>query len=282
MKVKFWGTRGSIAAPGPETTKYGGNTSCVEITLANGELIILDAGTGIRKLGIELSNKHTPTRATFLITHAHWDHIEGFPFFEPAYDTGSEFTVYGCNRSYKQIKSIFRNMMEGTFFPVLFEELKATFDFRDFCRGSFELGKTRMSILPTNHPGDTQSYKLVENGITVIYMTDNDPFSPTYNKTSFSKMVDFCADADLLIHDAMFTKEEWELRKTWGHSSVDAAVELGVKSGVKRLLLFHHDPERTDEQVDRMLQHARELCGGDNSVTKCYAAQEGMEFDLTN
>ncbi|OGL43632.1 MAG: hypothetical protein A2161_05715 [Candidatus Schekmanbacteria bacterium RBG_13_48_7] len=280
MKIRFWGTRGSIASPGPETIKYGGNTSCLEVRLANGKLIILDAGTGIRKLGIKLFQEPGPVKATFLITHAHWDHIEGFPYFQPAYVEGSKFSVIGCHRASKKIESIFYNMMEGVYFPVLFEELKAEFDFKDFCKGEFDVGDAHITVLPTNHPGDTQAYKIRENNISIVYMTDNDPYSPIFQKISFSRMAEFCADVDLLVHDTMFTKEEWEMFRTWGHSSVDAALDLATKAGVKRFALFHHDPEHSDQKVDQMVRYSREFIKEKNCDIRCFGAQEGMEFEL--
>ena len=142
------------------------------------------------------------------------------------------------------------------------------------------IGSAVVEIMPTNHPGDTQSYKIIENNIVAIYMTDNDPYSPTFQKTSFAKMVKFCENADLLIHDTMFTQEEWEEHRTWGHASIDAGIDLAREAGVKRFVLFHHDPSRTDDEVDEMVRYTREKLGGQSHGIQCFGAQEGMELNF--
>jgi len=281
MKIFFWGTRGSVASPGEDTVKYGGNTTCLEVRLSNNDLIVLDAGTGIRKLGIKLVKNQEKNIEIFL-THPHWDHIQGFPFFAPMYMKDYRILVHGWPTTNRKVKNTITDQMEGTYFPVDFSQLSADIGFSEINSYSMNYKNTIISFLRVNHPVLCLSIKIEEAGKTFVFMTDNelDAETPNTNFTTWDEFVNFCSGADVLVHDAQFTPEELAIKKGWGHSSYTRVLELAKESKVKELILFHHDPEHTDRQIDQILLECQRLISQNGLKFKCLAAREGMVVEL--
>jgi len=290
MRIRFWGTRGSLAKPGPSTIRYGGNTSCVEVRAADGTLIILDCGTGAHDLGQSLvrSSVH-PIRGHLLITHTHWDHIQGFPFFAPLFIDRNEFDVYAPQGLGQRLEDTLAGQMEYTYFPVTLGQLGATIRYHELAEGSFDLGAVRVTAHYLNHPGLALGYRLEVGGVAVVYATDHEPHSrhqpevadpsravPVHREDQ--RHVEFLAGADLVIHDAQYTLEEYPSKLTWGHSPAELTVDFAVAAGVKRLALFHHDPLRDDAAVDQLV----ESCRWRAAVGKLdvFAAAEGQTIEL--
>lgn len=281
MKIKFWGVRGSLPAPGGDTAKYGGNTPCIEVRPDDGSLLIFDAGTGIRRLGLWLLRNECPVRAHIFLTHAHWDHIQGFPFFDPAYYAGNELVIAGCPRAGKTLRDLLADQMETSHFPVDLSAMKAKIDFYDgLCDGAYEVRGARVESIRSNHPGTALGFKLEEKGKRFVYITDNELSSREAGALSFSEFAHFCQGAELLVHDATYTPQEMEQKKGWGHSSYDQTLELALKSGVKQLGLFHHYIERTDDEVDRIVDICKMEIEKRKSTLHCFATAEGLELIL--
>ena len=290
MRIRFWGTRGSLAKPGPSTIRYGGNTSCVEVRAADGTLIILDCGTGAHDLGRSLvASGERPIRGHFLITHTHWDHIQGFPFFTPLFIQGNEWDVYAPQGLGKRLEATLAGQMEYTYFPVTLGQLGATIRYHELTEGTFDLGTVQVTARYLNHPGLALGYRLEAGGVVMVYATDHephsrhqpDPASPTETvpiHREDQRHVEFLADADLVIHDAQYTLEEYPSKLTWGHSPAELAVDFALAAGVKRLALFHHDPLRDDAAVDQLV----ETCRRRAAVGKLdlFAAAEGQMIEL--
>jgi phosphoribosyl 1,2-cyclic phosphodiesterase len=274
MKVTFYGTRGSIAAPGPEYTYVGGNTTCVLLTFSDGTVGILDAGTGIRKLGDDLIRSGHEQYDNIMIglTHTHWDHIEGFRFFKPAYDPRRHFQLITCGqgRTRSELRDALSLQMQQYYFPVLFEEMGAHFTFSQ-TRGNRGVTPSGIKIaaLSINHPVTTYSYRIEHEGKTLVLCTDVE-----HTDGIDTRVVDFARNVDLLIHDAQFTPDQMELKKGWGHSSWDQAVEVAEKAGVKKLALFHHDPDHTDSLLLQIEAEAQKR------FPMAFLAREGMEVVL--
>jgi phosphoribosyl 1,2-cyclic phosphodiesterase len=281
MKVRFWGVRGSIPSPGSETCRYGGNTACVEVR-AGGELLILDAGTGIRKLGLALTHLGRPVRGTLFISHAHWDHIHGLPFFAPALAPGNRFHVYGSDGTAAPMKSILAAQMESPYFPVSLDDLPDTLEFHEIATDSVTVGPVCVRIFRLHHPGLTLAFRIEYKGQSLVYATDHEPHpSSTGDEPLLDPgLEEFAAGADLLISDAQYTPEEYRSRIGWGHSSVTDAVRLALAAHVRQLVLFHHDPERTDADVDLLLAVARNEVAHRGGRLSCLAASEGLEIIL--
>ena len=279
FSVRFWGTRGSIPSPGPETLKYGGNTSCVEVR-CGGELIILDAGTGIRNLGTELM-KEMPVKASILFSHVHWDHIQGIPFFRPAYISGNEFKLYGSKNWDTKLKDVLKWQMHKPCFPMTLEEVNAVgakMEYTDIDAGTiFSIGDNDEITVRTaelRHPDRAFGFRIEYNGRSLVYATDTEG-SPMPDEA----LVELSYGTDLLIHDAQYTsKEYYELSSdcgiNWGHSTPEAAVEVAIAANVKELALFHHNPYHDDATIDRMLEEASAIFP--NTV----AAYEDMVIEL--
>lgn len=271
MQVTFWGTRGSIAAPGPDTVRYGGNTACVSVHLERGSPLVLDAGTGIRALGQAFVA--TGIKEMILcLSHAHWDHIQGFPFFAPAYHKECRIRVLGCPTGTKRLKQILSDQMEHTYFPVPLAALAADIRFEEFCADCEQLGSARVQAFPIHHPGGGRGFRIEEGKRAIVYLTDNElpPPGPEWDA-----YVRICRHVDLLIHDAQYTDEELAIHTGWGHSSHTQATRLALEAGVKRLALFHHDPNRTDAQLDQIVQSCRAIAAGEGSPLTIIAAAEG-------
>lgn len=278
MTVKFWGVRGSIPSPGKITTRYGGNTSCVSVHLGADKVLVLDAGTGIRELGKTLV---TGTEDIFvLVTHIHWDHIQGFPFFIPIFQKERIIYVF----PYLKGKIMFNSLLEqmdGAHFPVTVEHLPSKYrliteDAVAFLRDhGFHI--TRIA---TNHPGGAYGYRIENDSRSVVYLTDNELDPPDQKDTVFNDYVQFCKHADVLIHDAQYIENDMPLKHGWGHSLVSQACKLAAKAGVKQLILYHHDPERTDDQLDLIQADARNWFQKNKQEIQCFVAYEGLVLDF--
>jgi phosphoribosyl 1,2-cyclic phosphodiesterase len=269
MRIRFWGTRGSLAKPGPSTIRYGGNTSCVEVRAADGTLIILDCGTGAHDLGRSLvASGERPIRGHLLLTHTHWDHIQGFPFFAPLFIQGNEFDVYAAQGLGQRLEDTLAGQMEYTYFPVTLGQLGATIRYHELSEGTFDLGAVQVTARYLNHPGLALGYRLEAGGVAMVYATDHEPHSRHHPEVAGpaqvlpvhredQRHVEFLAGADLVIHDAQYTLEEYPSKLTWGHSPAELAVDFALAAGVKRLALFHHDPLRDDAALDQLVESCR-------------------------
>lgn len=280
MEVRVWGCRGSLPTPGPDTIRYGGNTSCVEIRLEDGTLIIFDAGSGIRPLGNALL-KHDDIREVYLfLTHAHWDHLLGFPFFRPAYRPDYQIHVRGGPLAKTSVERFLRRQMEPPFFPVSFEVMQAAFDFTAGAPIVRQVGSASVIPIQISHPNGGYGFKVVEDDHSFVFLPDNElgyahPGAP--DQASFAA---FCEGADLLFHDAQYTDEEYTGLHGWGHSPLSAVVDLSMAAGVSRLGLFHHDPAHDDAAVDAIAATTRALIAAAHSPVDCFAVQEGMRLRL--
>jgi len=284
MRIRFWGTRGSIPKPGPATVRYGGNTSCVEVR-ADGTLIVLDCGTGAHELGQQLVAANPgPMRGRLLITHTHWDHIQGFPFFAPLFVAGSEWDVYAPRQMGRTLAEILAGQMHRTYFPVPLGELAATIRYHELTEGVFDLDAVRVTTRYLNHPAPTLGYRLEANGVTVVYATDHEPHSRHHPAVTGdaarvhredARHIEFLAGADLVIHDSTYTLQEYPARLSWGHTPAEWAVDFAVAAGARRLALFHHEPSRTDRALDQLLATCRQRVPGPSGL-EVFAAAEGQ------
>ena len=275
--MKFWGVRGSIPTPGPKTVRYGGNTSCVEIRSGD-QIIILDAGTGLRALGRSLlaEFKDQPLNLTLLLSHTHWDHIHGLPFFGPIYDSHCRLRILGCEGTHKGLVNVLTGQMESTYFPVPFDKLPSNIEIEELKKFDFKIGSVRVQAQRANHPGVCVGYRLFTPHGSVAYFPDSEPRPGDEDRG----MIQFLNGADVLILDSQYDAVEYKRHAGWGHGCVDDSVALALAANVKRLCLFHHDPERSDKQVDGLLKHARRLVTRQRAKLKVDAAREGMTIRL--
>lgn len=295
MRIRFWGTRGSLARPGPSTIRYGGNTSCVEVRAPDGTLIVLDCGTGAHDLGQHIVGTGSPpARGHLLITHTHWDHIQGFPFFAPLFVPGSEWDVYAPQGLGQRLEATLAGQMEYAYFPITLDQLGANVRYHGLTEDVFDLGSVRVTTRYLNHPGIALGYRLEVAGVALVYATDHEPHSPHHPGGGVSgrathlpvhkedqRHIEFLAGADLLIHDAQYTLEEYSKKATWGHSPAELAVDFALASGTRRLALFHHDPLRTDESLDRLVTTCRRHADDAGGHLDVFAAAEGQVIELT-
>lgn len=275
--MKFWGVRGSIPVPGPKTVRFGGNTSCVEVRCGN-QIVILDAGTGLRALGRALlaEFKNRSLNLTLLLTHTHWDHIQGLPFFGPIYHSRCRLRILGYEGARKGLVNVLTSQMESTYFPVPFHKVPGNIEVEELKKFDFKIGSVRVQAQRANHPGVCVGYRLFTPGGSVAYFPDSEPRSADQDR----KMIEFLKDTDLLLLDSQYDAAEYKQHTGWGHGCVDDSVALALAAKVKQLCLFHHDPERSDQQVTALLQHARQLVKGQRPKLKVDAAREGMTIRL--
>jgi ribonuclease BN (tRNA processing enzyme) len=294
MRVRFWGTRGSIATPGPDTAGYGGNTSCVEVR-AGDEVLVFDAGTGIRPLGLALMEEFgtRPFTVHLFISHAHWDHIQGFPFFKPAYASTVTLNVYGASGQRRSLEMLLRGLMDTDYFPVALGDLEASLSTREFRGDDFRIGEATVSGCYLNHPGMALGYRVRCEGKTVVYATDHEPYRNTlpelggrgepgrrYGAELDTELIRFVEGADLYIGEAQYTDEEYKDKVGWGHSPLSATVAVALAARVRMLALFHHDPMHADDVVTGMVARARELIAAGGGSLACFAAREGEIVNL--
>jgi phosphoribosyl 1,2-cyclic phosphodiesterase len=281
LRVRFWGTRGSIAAPGPATTRFGGNTSCVEVRSDDETLVVLDCGTGARALGLHLLQaRPAPLRLNLFIGHTHWDHIQGFPFFVPAFLPDAELNVYAPTGFQRGLEEALAGQMEYSYFPVKLRELRSRLHFTEIDEGFFRVGDMLVETQYLNHTAPTIGYRITGDGATVAYVTDHEPFWPEGSPSQHpgdQGHVAFLRGADLVIHDAQYSEDEYRERVGWGHSTPQYAVDVAVAAGARRLALFHHDPGHDDEAISAMQEGARRRADGRLDV---FAAGEGVEMEL--
>jgi phosphoribosyl 1,2-cyclic phosphodiesterase len=284
VKITFWGCRGSIPSPGPSTLRYGGNTTCLEVRDSEGRLVVVDAGSGLRLLGKTLLKDQAPQTVRFFLTHSHWDHLMGFPFFEPAYHERFSFLFCGGAHAQDSIQRYLSHQMQTPFFPVDFSVLKAAFHFRcerphggdPPCR----LDSLQVFPIPLSHPNGGYGFKFLENGRSFVFLTDNELRHQHPGGLKPALYEDFCQGADLLVHDAQYTERQYGFTRTWGHSTFDDAADLAAAAGVKRLGLFHHDPDRSDEDLDRQVDLCRERLLKTRVKLDCFACAEGSSIEL--
>lgn len=296
MKVTFWGTRGSIASPGPSTVRYGGNTSCVEVRADNGTLIICDSGTGIRELGVNLLANREQVHGHVLISHTHWDHIQGWPFFIPAFMQGNEFTLHALAGLNQNLDHVLSNQMEYTYFPVRLDEMAARIGFDEVHEGQLSIDGVRITAHYLNHTSICLGYRIEADGKTVVYASDTEPhgltiaapeehepragYAPRFVHEEDRHLAEFVDGSDLLILDAQYTDDEYSAKVGWGHSTTSYATDIAVLGNARRLALYHHDPMRTDDGVDRIVETARRRAGQYGSGLKIFGATERSTVEL--
>jgi phosphoribosyl 1,2-cyclic phosphodiesterase len=288
MRLRFWGTRGSCPSPGPATVRYGGNTTCVEVRTDDGHLIILDAGTGIRELGRSLVSgaNGRPITGDVFFSHAHWDHIQGLPFFTPAFQAGNHFRLFGAPSLFRSLEVVLRQQMSPVVFPVGFDALHARMEFRELTELRHEEHGVEVRAINVRHPGGALGFRLCPVGAhdrSIVFIPDNEldrfgdqaPGAP-----SPESLVDFARGARVLIHDAMYTGAEYMDHRGWGHSSYRDAVDFAIAAEVETLVLFHHEPDRTDESLQAQLTLCRQMVRERDGSVVVVAAAEGMEVPI--
>jgi phosphoribosyl 1,2-cyclic phosphodiesterase len=275
MRIKFWGVRGSIASPGPDTAKVGGNTSCVEVRCGETRLV-LDAGTGLRRLGESMLAERGPRDTTLLLSHFHWDHIQGLPFFVPAYLPDTKLTIIGGANGLMTVRDALQHQMVAPVFPVRLDELGAQLSTREVRPGQvLEVGEAKITVAKLNHPGGVFAYRIEHDGRSVVYATDTEHYAcmdPTLRALA--------EGADVFIYDSQYTPDEYKgvggrSKVGWGHSTYVEGCELAKAAGVGKYVLFHHDPQRTDAKVEELEELARGL------FAESVAAREGMRIELS-
>ncbi|MBY0378383.1 MAG: MBL fold metallo-hydrolase, partial [Gammaproteobacteria bacterium] len=287
MQVKFWGTRGSIPVPGADTVRYGGNTSCVEVRSAAGTTVIIDCGTGLRVLGQQwMTIKAKPIHGHILLSHTHWDHIQGLPFFLPLFIPGYEWDVYGPKGLSHSIKDTLSGQMQYSYFPVGMGYFNAVVNYHDLLEGVFYLDDIKVSAHYLNHTALDCGFRLEVDGCVVVYCCDHEPHvveaaSGNIALTGQDKEhAEFSKGADLLIHDAQYTTKEYANKIGWGHSTAEYVCKVAQYAGVKKVALTHHEPTRTDKELDAHLEHIRERFEKSMPDVEIFAAMEGQVLDL--
>jgi phosphoribosyl 1,2-cyclic phosphodiesterase/CheY-like chemotaxis protein len=296
-RMRFWGVRGSIPTPGPTTIEYGGNTTCIEVR-ADGQIIILDAGSGMRMLGRQLIDEfgHQPLQLTLLLTHTHWDHIQGLPFFQPVYKPQNHLRIVGYEGARHGLAAILTGQMESPFFPIGLRAVPANVHIDEMKDMAFNLGAVRVQAGFANHPGICVGYRLFTSGGSIAFFPDNELYPPPRpslsgrdqddgSATEFAhnenqKLIEFIRGVDVLVMDTQYDRAEYQRHVGWGHGCLDDVVNLALQAEVKQLFLFHHDPDHDDAKVSEMTEYARKLVAERGGTLRVEAAKEGEIIEL--
>ena len=284
LRVKFWGTRGSIATPGPGTARYGGNTACVEVRYGE-HILVIDAGTGICQLGDALMKefKYRSLQVHIFVSHTHWDHIQGFPFFTPSYKPGNEIYLYSVRGAGKPLEKIFRGQMDSDYFPVLLSDMLAHLHFVELS-GPVQIGPLEVGFEYLNHPGIAIGFRISVGGKSVVYVSDHEPFyrfqENELGERAERKVMEFVRDADLYIREAQYTEEEYPAKKGWGHSTPQDALRTAAAANVRQLAIFHHDPRHDDDFLDQMMETCQQSVRDASYSFACFAAKEGDVVEI--
>ncbi len=279
MIIKIWGSRGSVPVSGKDYLKYGGDTTCVEIRTRSGDIIIIDAGTGIRRLGNQLAEEKC-LDLNLIFTHAHWDHIMGFPFFRPLYIRQSTIRLHRSRFHPKIVENILSTVMVPPNFPVKYADINARMSYSEAHPLEFEIGSVKVVPVALSHPNGGSGYKFIEDGKSFVFITDNELGHIHPGGLSFDDYLEFCSGAELLFHDAEFTPEEYRTYLEWGHSDYTAALELAQKAAVKRLGLFHLNQDRTDKDMDLIVADCRRRIAANGSNLDCVGVAGDMVFEI--
>jgi CheY-like chemotaxis protein/phosphoribosyl 1,2-cyclic phosphodiesterase len=290
MHARFWGTRGSIARPGSKTLRYGGNTPCIEVRTSDGLILVIECGTGIHELGRSLvAAGGAPPRGHVLISHTHWDHIQGFPFFQPLYNRGSSWGIYAPGDAAGHVQSVLAQQMSYEYSPISFDGIDAEVRLEDLTEGTFDLGSARITTQYLNHPALALAYRIEADGATIVYASDHEPHSlfpmdappgavPVHHEDR--RHVRFLQGADLVIHDGQYTLDQFPERAGWGHTPVERAVDYAIAARAGQLALFHHDPGRDDDAVERLAGLGRARARLGEHEPKVFAAAEGQSIEF--
>ncbi|MBC8403281.1 MAG: response regulator [Candidatus Marinimicrobia bacterium] len=284
LELQFWGVRGTLPVSGEDVLKYGGNTNCVSIKFPRNNLFIFDAGTGIKLLSNHLMKTHqSPISVKIFISHPHWDHINALPFFTPLYIPGNEFEICGPSHGDITMRELISSQMDGVYFPIRIKEFAARVYFRDLKEQEFEIDQIKIKTMLLSHPGYCLGYRLEYKDKIICYVTDNELFretSPYHNLDYFEKLSQFVNSADYLITDSTYTDKEYKSKINWGHSPVSQVIKLADHAKVKKLFLYHHDPDQTDQDIDDKYTIVKDLLKELDSRTICIAPKEKQHFVL--
>lgn len=278
MRVSFFGVRGSVPAPGPSTARYGGNTSCVEVRLIDGSILILDAGTGLRELGGQLLKSGQCPQVHMLISHTHWDHILGLPFFGPLWRPETEIMIYPLASDAQE--RFQRTIFDDIHFPVSIEDIPANVRYEKPDGPVWRIGSAQIRRVQLNHPGGSQGFRIDdEDGTSLAYLTDNELGAQPARQITTEELARFADGVDVLIHDSQYLQTDMPHKRGWGHSVVDEVLRLGVLASPKRLVLYHHDPERTDDELDAIGERSSHWIKERSRSTELVVASEGLTLD---
>ena len=282
MRIRVWGCRGSLASPGPDTVRYGGNTSSVEVRLSDDTLIILDAGTGIRDLGRHIARSEPVKKINLFLSHLHLDHVEGIGFFSALWNPDVELHVWGPPSPLHSLQDRIATLMSPPLFPVHLADVPCRPIYHDVPEEDVQVGSARVTVQPVQHRGSTVAYRIEENGRSFAYIPDHEPaLGVNLEKVDDPEWVSgysVAHGADVLFHDSQYTEEEYPNHREWGHSSVAHTIAFAQMTKVTNLVLFHHDPAHTDDELELHQKRAKELWGTNNTAP--ILAREGMEIEL--
>lgn len=279
MFMKCWGARGSIPISGKEFNKYGGDTTCLEIHSKTDEIIIVDAGSGIRRLGNHLIEEKQ-RKLSLLFTHIHWDHILGLPFFKPVYSRDYRIHIYGCPFVANSFKKLLSETMISPYFPVKFNDLAAKMIYHQICKKRFSIGSVDVTPIFLSHPNQGIGYKFTEEETVFVFLTDNEITYKHPGGLGRNEYLEFARNADLLIHDAEYNEDEYRNTKMWGHTVYTDALQLALDADVKRFGLFHHNQNRTDRELDAMVKDCRDIVRSRKRKMRCFAVAQDQEIEI--